>query len=277
MLKGIKILAALLGVASFMACEKKISEIQYEGGTNPVLTTNKAAIVLAFLTKDDEAVTFSWTNPNYRFSSGTSSHDVSYTLEFDTSGVDFKGAHKKSMVIGKDLSKTFTQDEFNALLLNDLAFKAGVAQSIDVRIRSALTNDALPLYSSVMKYTVTPYSIPPKVIPPVKLYITGSATAGSWMTGGDPELVTQRFTRSTTDTTQFVINSIPIVGGGSYLFVPVYGDWSNKFGYDGNGNANNVNEDNFRAGGNDIKAPVLSGNYKIEVDFQRGKFKLTKL
>jgi hypothetical protein len=61
------------------------------------------------------------------------------------------------------------------------------------------------------------------------------------------------------------------------LFLPLNGDWGVKFGAIGGNNSNNVNEDDFRIGGGDLLAPAASGNYKIEVDFQRGKFKLTKL
>jgi hypothetical protein len=57
----------------------------------------------------------------------------------------------------------------------------------------------------------------------------------------------------------------------------VYGDWGNKYGFDGANNQNDVNGDNFKKEGGDIKAPAASGNYKIEVDFQRGKFTVTKL
>jgi hypothetical protein len=54
------------------------------------------------------------------------------------------------------------------------------------------------------------------------------------------------------------------------LFVPVYGDWGAKYGAVGANNSNNVNGDDFKANGGDLLAPSASGNYKIEVDFQRG-------
>jgi hypothetical protein len=75
----------------------------------------------------------------------------------------------------------------------------------------------------------------------------------------------------------YVLNSIALNGGQSYLFVPLYGDWNAKYGGVGANNTNNVNGDDFRANGGDLLAPPVSGNYKIEVDFQRGKFTVTKL
>nr|MBA2500941.1 hypothetical protein [Chitinophagaceae bacterium] len=68
-----------------------------------------------------------------------------------------------------------------------------------------------------------------------------------------------------------------LTGGGSYLFLPVYGSWSAKYGYVGANNANNVDGDDFKAEGGDMLAPPTTGNYKITVDFQRGKFNVTKL
>ena len=61
------------------------------------------------------------------------------------------------------------------------------------------------------------------------------------------------------------------------MFLPVNGSWNTKYGGIGANNTNNPNEDDFREGGGDLKAPPISGTYKIEVDFQRGKYKLTKL
>ena len=95
------------------------------------------------------------------------------------------------------------------------------------------------------------------------------------MGGGDPELASQQFTQ--VNPSLYVINSIALNGGGSYLFVPVYGNWSNKYGFVGSGNGNNVNGDEFKAEGNDILAPAVSGNYKIEVNFKTGRFTVTKL
>jgi hypothetical protein len=40
---------------------------------------------------------------------------------------------------------------------------------------------------------------------------------------------------------------------------------------------NNPLGDDFKIGGGDLIAPAASGTYKIEVNFQTGKFKLTKL
>ena len=262
----------------FLSCKKDEHRIYFEGGTAPVLSSSvTGSIPLAFVSQDKEAINLSWTNPNYLFTTGTSSQDVNYTIEIDTTGANFTNPKRQTIVVSKDLSKSFTQSQFNDYLLNQLVLKPDMPHNVEIRVSSSLSGGNVSLNSNVLKFTTTPYSIPPKVAPPAsgKLFITGSATPASWMGGGDPELASQKFTQVTP--TLYVLESIALTGGASYLFVPVYGDWGNKYGFDGSNNQNNVNGDNFKKEGGDIKAPATSGNYKIEVDFQRGKFTVTKL
>ncbi len=258
-----------------LSCKKDENKIFYEGGTAPVLAANKtAAIALSFVNKDLEAVKFTWTNPEYKFTTGISSQDVSYLLEIDTTNSNFTNPSRKAISLAKDLSITMTQGVLNDYLLNQLVLKAGQPHNIEMRVTSSI-NNKVPLVSNVLKFIVTPFAIPPKVAPPTtgKLYLVGSATPGGW--NNPVPVPTQEFTQ--VSPTFYQINSIAISGGNSYLFLPLNGDWGVKFGAIGGNNSNNVNEDDFRQGGGDLLAPIATGNYKIEVDFQRGKFKLTKL
>lgn len=270
-------LATLLSTILW-SCKKDENKIYFEGGTAPKLTASKTGTIpLSFATKDQEAIKLSWTNPDYKFTTGISSQTVNYQIEIDTTGANFTNPQKQTVNVSAELSKTFTQEVFNDYLLNQLVLKPGIPHNVEIRVKSFLENNSATLASNVLKFVVTPYAIPPKVNPPSsgKLYITGGATPGSWMGGGDPELVSQKFTQ--VSPTLYVLNSIALAGGQSYLFVPVYGDWSNKYGGVGANNTNNPDGDDFKANGGDLISPAAGGNYKIEVDFQRGKFKLTKL
>ncbi|MBI1344413.1 MAG: hypothetical protein GC171_15940 [Terrimonas sp.] len=269
----ISALAVALG-----SCKKDEAKDFFEGGTNPVLTASlSGSIPLSYATEGNNAIDLNWTNPDYRFTSGISSQDVNYTLEIDTVGANFTNPNKVTIVISKELSRSFIQSQFNDYLLNTLLLVPGMQHNIEMRVKSALSGDNAVLISNVLQFQVTPYAIPPKVAPPASgnLYITGSATPASWMGGGDPELVSQKFNKIST--TLFELPSIALTGGGSYLFVPVYGDWGNKYGFTGANNTNNVNGDDFKKEGGDMLAPAASGNYKITVDFQRGKFTVVKL
>ena len=256
------------------ACKKEISQIYYEGGTPPALTASRTGTIpLSFANKDQEAIKLSWTNPEYRFTTGVSSQNVNYQLELDTTGANFTNPSKKVITISSDLSIAFTQNDLNDYLLNQLQLKPGMPHNIEFRVKSAI-GSAVPLYSNVLKYTVTPYAIPPKVDPPAsgKLFIVWSATAGGW-TNPVP-VPAQQFTQ--VSSTIYEI-TVPLTGGGSYLFLPVNGSWDAKYGGIGSNNSNNPNTDDFKPQGGDLIAPSVSGNYKIQVDFQRGKFTLTKL
>lgn len=273
-LKSFLLLVVTLGLFS---CEKDENQIVFEGGTAPVLSASATTIPLSFVNQSQTAIRINWTNPDYQFTTGISSQDVIYTIEIDTTGANFTNPKKQTLTVAGDLGKTFMQAEFNDYLLNQLELKPGQPHNLEIRVSAALAFNAGLLMSNVLKFIVTPYAIPPKVVPPStgKLFITGSATPASWQCGcGEPELGSQRFTQ--VSPTFYTIN-INLTGGGSYLLLPQYGSWSAKYGGVAAGNANNVNGDDFRDGGNDLMAPAASGSYRIDVDFQRGKFTVTKL
>ena len=281
---------SLLGV--LVSCKKDENRILFEGGKAPVLTASIAEnsnIPLSFATKDNEAIRFNWTNPDYRFTTGVSSQDVKYALEIDTTGANFTNPKKQTVSISKDLSKTIIQNDLNDYLLNQMVLVPGIPHNIEMRVVSTIGNGAVPLASNVMKFRVTPYAIPPKVIPPGtpvgnpatnwingRLYIVGNATPGGDASGwNNPVPVpSQEFTKVSAT---FYTLTIALNGGKSYLLLPVNGDWGVKYGALGANNSNNPNSDDFRQGGGDLLSPAASGNYKIEVDFQRGKITVTKL
>ncbi|MBN8862816.1 MAG: SusE domain-containing protein [Sphingobacteriales bacterium] len=277
-MKKYSIFFSLLLALLFAACKKDENKVTFEGGTAPVLTASSNTINLAFANADNQAVKLSWTNPEYRFNTGVSSQDVNYVVEIDLAGANFNSANKQSVAVSRDLTVAFTIAQFNDYLLNQLLLVPGQQRDVEVRVKASIgSTDAGTLYSNKLSYTVTPYAIPPKVTPPSsgKLFITGGATPASWMSGGDAELASQRFTQ--VSATLYELASIELTGDGSFLFVPVYGDWSHKYGGVGANNSNNVNGDDFKAEGGDLKAPAATGKYKVVVDFQRGKYTLTKL
>ncbi|MEP6926075.1 MAG: hypothetical protein ABI834_00495, partial [Ginsengibacter sp.] len=174
-----------------------------------------------------------------------------------------------------DLSKSFTQSQFNDYLLNQLQLTPGLSHNIEIRVTSFLVGGSEPLVSKILSFQVTPYSIPPKVPPPStgKLYLVGSATAGGW--NNPVPIPTQEFTQVTPTLYEITVS---LMGGQEYLFLPLNGDWGHKYavadktvaGLSAGGDFKYDASDNF-------PGPAASGNYKISVDFQRGKFTVTKL
>ncbi|HEX2608607.1 MAG TPA: SusE domain-containing protein [Flavisolibacter sp.] len=261
------------------SCKKDENRVYLEGGTAPVLSASvSSTIPLSFVNKDAQAIKLNWTNPEYQFTTGPSSQNVNYQLEIDTAGANFTNPARQTISISSDLSKSFTQAELNDILLNQLVLIPGMQHTIEMRVKSYMGTTAAMLPSNVLKFTVTPYAIPPKVDPPASgtLYVTGAATPANWQCGcGEPENLAQKFVKKSN--TLYELPSIALKGGQSYLIIPVYGSWAAKYGGVGGNNSNNVDGDDFKANGSDLLSPPADGNYKITVDFQRGKFTVTKL
>lgn len=252
-----------------MSCKKNEEKEYFLGGTAPVMAVSStAALTLLVPNKNNTAVTFSWTNPNYQFSTGISSQDVFYTLQIDTTNSNFTNPGKSEIAISKDLSYAITVGDLNSKLLA-MGLMENVPHNVEFRLKATLINSNAPLYSNVIKIVVTPYL--DVVYPvPANLYITGSATPANWQCGcGDPPLASQTFTKVSSST--FEIN-LTLTANNSYLLLPVYGSWNAKYGGTGGNNSNNVNGDDFKPNGSDLKAPPVTKSYKITVDFKTGKF-----
>lgn len=255
----------------FLACNKDENQVIYLGGNNPVLAAaSTSPQVLTLPNKDNLSVSLSWTNPNYQFSTGISSQDVTYTIQVDTTGSNFTNPKIGQKSISKDLSYTFTVKELNTILLG-MGLLENMAHNMEFRVKSTLANGSGALYSNVIRIVITPYL--DVVYPvPTDLFITGSATPANWQCGcGEPPLLSQKFTK--VSSSQFQL-TITLSANNSYLFIPVYGSWNAKYGGTGANNTNNVLGDAFKPNGGDMKAPTATGSYKITVDFKTGLFSL---
>lgn len=266
--------AILLLVCS---CKRELTEVTFNGGTAPVLTASASdSISLVPADSSNTAVTFNWTNPNYQFSTGVNTFNVSYNLEVDTLGANFGSPNKQTVSISSDLSTSFTVTAFNALVANGLVLSTGHPHQIQTRIKSYLTNGdtgAIALYSNALNFTVTPYAPPPKITPPPTqtLFIVGAATAGGWDNPIDKVTpASQQFTE--VSPTEYTI-TIALTGGGEYKFISVNGSWTNQWSV-----ATQDTEPNggpFVFNGANCIAPSTSGTYIIDVNFQTGTFTVT--
>lgn len=264
-------------VTMLASCKKDENKLYFEGNeTTPVLAASSTApLALDILRKADPAITFSWNNPDYKFTTGLSSQTVNYVLEIDKAGANFTSAARKLPISPVSaLSQTITVGDLNAKLLA-IGIPADSTRQVEVRLIASLKTTDGNLIKSVtssntITLTVTPY-LDVKFPVPANLYITGSATPASWQCGcGEPELLSQKFTK--VSLTKFEL-TIKLTGGGSYLFLPAYGSWSHKYGYANGGNNNNdVTGDDFKPEGSDMKAPAATGIYKITVDFTTGRW-----
>jgi hypothetical protein len=267
-------------IVLFSSCIKEQSTVVFNGGTAPALTSTATdSISLPVSDTTATAVTFSWTNPNYSFSNGTSSLDVNYYLEIDTLGDNFN--HPAQIGISSSLGQTFTVAQFNAVLTNTLLLDTGVTHTIQVRVVSYLTPltsgspTAAVLYSNTLNYTVVAYLPPPAVTPlPSALWITGNATADGWMTAAQPATIAgQQMTK--VSPTLWTI-TMPLIGGQQFLLVPA-NNWNNKYATsDGTGVETGSGGTFSYNASNNFIGPTNSGTYTITFNFQTGAFTITQ-
>jgi starch-binding outer membrane protein SusE/F len=271
------LLAAFTLFIVLLSCKKDENKDYFEGGTAPALTASRTGTIpLSFATKDNEAIKLAWTNPDYKFTTGVSSQNVNYLIEIDTTGANFTNPNRQSVAVSQELERTFTDGQFNDYLLNQLVLIPGIPHNIEIRVTSTLGGNAVPLYSDVLKYVVTPYAIPPKVEPPTNgtLWITGDAAPSGWDNPLlPPEDLSQKFTKVSNTLYELTLT---MPGGGAYKLIQEQGIWGTQYHMLAGGTWEGGDFEKKDADPG-FPGPPAAGNYKIQVDFQRGKFIVKKL
>ena len=264
-------------VAFFASCKKDENKNYFEGGTAPVLkASSTSAMVLDSTKKNNLAIKFSWTNPNYQFNTGNSSQDVIYVLQIDTSGANFTNPNLQEVSISKELSISYTIKDLNTFL-SKLDVLENISHNIEFRIKSTIAGNAVPLFSNVIKIVITPYldvavPIPPPTAPALigDLYITGDGTPSSW-TNTPP--VQQKFTRVSKVEYFIIMNFTP---GFYYKFLSTLTQWQPQYG----GKVATGGDLGFNMGGGSdpdaIPTPAVAGSYKVTVNFKTGKYTVVK-
>ncbi len=267
-------------VIFFSSCKKVENRIYYQGGTPPVLTASStAAQVLKKENKDNIALILNWTNPNYMFTTGVSSQDVTYTIQVDTAGKNFTSSNLQESAIAKELSKSLTVKELNGFL-SKMELKAGVEYNVEMRIKATLMNGSAPLYSNVLKIKITPY-LDYAVEPPGtaaanyndgNLWVVGDAFASGWSNPlPSPYATSQKFTKI--DVLHYEL-LVTFNASGGYKMIQEQGVWSSQYHALAPASALSGN---FEKKDSDPQFPSPgAGLYKIEVNFQTGKYTLTK-
>jgi starch-binding outer membrane protein SusE/F len=266
----------LLMAVLLWSCEKQENKIYYDGGTAPVLTSSTNAVKLNPPPADESlvALKLNWTNPDYTFTTGVSSQDVSYTLEMDTLGATFGSSIKYTTTIAKALSRDFTVLELNSILGNTMLLKPARQYTIQTRITSSLASNAVPLTSNNVSFTATPYAPPPKVELPAAgtLWATGDAFTSGWSNPlGVPYDVSQKFTKVSSTLYELIVT---MPGGGNYKLIQEQGNWGSQYHMKTGSSAGGTFEK--KDADPAFPGPSGAGTYKITVDFQLGTFTVVK-
>ncbi len=272
-------LSFLVAMVAFFGCEKVENKISYEGGTPPVLTGSASIVRLEAGEENNIALRIAWTNPNYKFTTGLSSHDVKYTLEIDTLGGNFSSGKKYTTVFAKELVKVYTIGELNAILGNSMRLQLDPRRNytLQMRISSSLGigTDAAKLTSNIITFTTSPFPPPPKVPVPDAgtLWATGDAFASSWQNPlPGPYDLSQKFTKRSTTLYELTVN---MPGGGAYKLIQAQGNWGSQYHMLAGGTWQG-GEFEKKDADPAFPGPPTAGTYKITVDFQLGLFNVVK-
>jgi len=273
-MKHIKLFFTLLTTGILFSCERNVSSISYDGGTPPVISVSPATVILEPGSEANTAVVISWTNPDYKFSTGLNSHDVTYTLEMDTLGANFASSKKVTTVISKELSKTYTVKQLNEILGNDMILQLNPRRNYTLQLRvTSSIGPAVKLTSNVVSFTTKPFAPPPKVEPPTAgtLWAVGNAFASGWGNPmSSPYDVSQKFTKVSNTLYEIIL---PMIPGGGYKLIQEQGNWSTQYSFLSGSATSGVF---FKADASQFNAPSVAGNYKLSFDFQLGLFTAIK-
>ncbi len=246
-----------LMLCAVSSCKKDEHQIFFEGGTAPVISASKSEIVLLQENENNTAVTLSWTNPDYQFTTGVSSQDVTYLLELDTAGANFESGVKKTYSIVNDLTKQLTGAELNTMLVNTMGLSVNEPHAIEARVVSSISKTAATrLVSNAVTLMLTPYDQPVLIS---YLYVPGNYQG--WSPSTAPQLGStdtknyEGYVYFSEDKTKFKFTSQP--------------DWNGtNYGEDGAGA--------ISATGGDITMPGNTGYYQVFVNLATLKWTYTE-
>lgn len=263
-MQTIKKLSALFaGLALVvLSCRKLDAPQTFANGSAATLTASSATVAPPATDSNNVALTLTWSDPKF----ATDSANVKHIIQIDSAGKGFANPLTRT-VNGNQKSATFIAKELNNWLLSR-GYAFNVPVDVDVRLISSYANNNDRQISNTVRIKMTPYKVPPKIPLPasLKLFIVGGATDGGW--NNPVPTPSQELARISETQWGGIFNLTP----GSYLLLPVNGDWNDKYGANGGNNSNNPLGDNFARGGGDMASPTTAGLYKIIVDFQTGRF-----
>jgi hypothetical protein len=229
-------------LASFLlvlgACEDK-EFVELNPDANTVVSLSTDTVVLLEDTAADEAVTVSWTDPDFGFDAAPS-----YKIYIDFAGGDFSAA--QIIPVGSDLSKVFTQGELNGKLLS-LGVTPGEATAIDFMVETKLSDFQI-MNSEPVTLTVTAYSSLLDLS--TNWGVVGSATPGGW---GNPDIPDLPF--YTTDTPGVYVAYVTLRSG--EIKFRLDNAWTTNYG--DNGADGTLEQDG-------ANIAVVAGTYKITVN-----------
>ena len=243
----------LVGLALVLAwgCKKIEDIVVLNPNAKLVATVSASNVVLLKESANLDAITVSWTTPDFGFQAAPS-----YSVLVDKKGGDFSKAAVIS--VGSELKKVFKVSELNGILIG-MGVVPGAAGDLDVKVQSLVGSSTI-LSSTINALKATSYSEKLDLTSPWG--VVGDATANGW---NGPDLPMYRSDVANTLVAYVTLND------GQIKFRR-YNDWGVNLGSSGS-----VEPDPAAAGTlalNGKNLGVKKGMYKITVDTTGLKYKV---
>ncbi|MBS1622145.1 MAG: SusE domain-containing protein [Bacteroidetes bacterium] len=224
------------------------------------LTTEKTSVTGSASTSANHSNTFSWSAafPGY-------SGNITYSIQYDSASKNFVSPMELAAGVSV-YNLSLTEDDMNTTALTS-GIPIGSSGTVEYRVKATTAGGAIS-YSNVVKVSVTTFSpVPPN------LYIVGDATPGGW--ANPVPTPSQQFKK--VDAYSYSI-TIGLTAGKSYVFLPVNGDWTHKYGgsTDGTQPGGGTLLKDGAVPGSNTPAPAVTGVYKIVVNFQTNTYTVTQ-
>ncbi len=227
-------------------------------GDSSVLTASATDVTCVLSTAGQKAVDFSWTSSFAGYSG-----NITYTFEYDSTGQNFDNPKEISIDAGT-FAKSLSQGDLNTDAIN-AGIIGGTSGKVDFRIKAVTALGAI-VYSNVVTIKVNTF-----ISAPDNLYIVGDATSGGW--NNPVPIPSQQFTKVDAYSFSIIVNLN--AAPASYLFLPVNGDWSHKYGGSSAAGGTLLKDD--QVPGSNTPAPATAGFYKIIVNFQTNSYSVTPI
>jgi hypothetical protein len=259
------LVASMIGMG-FLACVKKVDNTFYANGSSTsALTATATSLTLTAADSMNNVIGFSWTNPHF----ATDSASEQYILQIDSSGRGF--AQPDTVITVGALSDSLTAKQLNTMVLG-LGAHYNVPYTVEIRLVSSYSNNNEQVMSNTLSLTVTPYTIPPKVVPPSALYLVGSVTQGTaWSNPVQSPTAVYQFEQVDSVDYAGIFN---LTAAGQFLVLPVNGSWTNKYATADNSETGSGGTFGYNAS-NNFTGPAAAGWYTIWFNFQAGTFSIT--
>ncbi|XHR95530.1 SusF/SusE family outer membrane protein [Mucilaginibacter sp. UC70_90] len=199
-------LGLFVAILMASACKKELKAPELQPLTTGTFSASTSKIVIDSSKPGDVAVVLSWnTYPNQL---------INYTLVFSS------GNKQDSVQVPSNLvSETFSNSQFNTILLNGLGLTVGTEADVQVKLNATVPTKGKTATSNTINLKVTPAKVGPLYS---KLWIVGDATPNGWNIDAPNQMFVDIFN-------PYIFHYYEVLNAGGFKIPTTTGNWGGDF------------------------------------------------